>query len=201
MLDVALTSIEEMRTTISQVVAYSIPRDVGVSSPQTPIAPTFSRELHNLGDQSPPYLGFSLPQKQQLYGMPTAMMESMHPSTSVYSENMMETPSSFNQYLASTSTLGNFGQLGQPPGCMGYFPPQGALSLTNNSLQVMRQLMNESNHDMTHTITQQIINVFSPLIEHTNMSYQQLSHQMGMVVVFWCAASATDSSAKYSSGA
>lgn len=123
-------------------------------------------------DQRPPYLGLSLPQKEQLYGMPTVMMVSLHSSTSIYSENAMATLSPFNPFLASASTMGNFGQLGQPPGGMGYFPPHGAFSLTNNSLQVMRQLMNESNHDIVHTITQQICNVFTPLIENTTRSYQ-----------------------------
>lgn len=108
-----------MPTVISQVVAYSIPPDF--SSPQTLIEPSFSREVRNLGDQMPLYLGFSLPHKEQLYGMSSVMMASMHSSTSVYSENMMETSSPFKPYLASASTMGNFGQLGQPPGSMGVF--------------------------------------------------------------------------------
>lgn len=99
-------------------------------------------------------------------------MESMHPSMSVYSENVIATSSPFNQYLAPASTMGSFDQLGQPPWVMGYFPPYGVLSLTNNPLQVMRQLMDESNHDMVHTIMQQISNMFISLIENTNMSYQ-----------------------------
>lgn len=36
--------------------------------------------------------------------------------------------------------------------------------------------MDENNHDMVHTIMQQIGNMFFPLIENTNMSYQQLAH-------------------------
>lgn len=45
--------------------------------------------------------------------------------------------------------------------------------------------MDESNHDMIHTITQQISNMFRLLIENMNMSYQQLHHQMGKVVGFF----------------
>lgn len=118
---------------ISQVVAYSIPSDVVISSPQASTAPTFSRELRNLGDQRPLYLGFSLPLKEQPYGMPTAMMASLHPSMLVYSKNMMATSSPFNLYLASAFAMGNFGQLGQPPRSMRYFPSPGVLSLTKLS--------------------------------------------------------------------
>lgn len=46
---VAPTYVEEMLTAISQVVAYSAPPDMGVSSPQASIASAFSRELQNFG--------------------------------------------------------------------------------------------------------------------------------------------------------
>lgn len=53
--------------------------------------------------------------------MSTAMMASLHPSISIYSESVMVTPSPFNPYVASASIMGNFGQLGQPSGGMGIF--------------------------------------------------------------------------------
>lgn len=44
--------------------------------------------------------------------------------------------------------------------------------------------MDESNHNMVLTITQQIRNMFTPLLEDTTRSYQQLTHQMGMIADF-----------------
>lgn len=57
----ALTSVEEMPTVISQEVAYSIPLDIDISLPQVSNTPIFVRGLRNLGDQRPPYLCFLLP--------------------------------------------------------------------------------------------------------------------------------------------
>lgn len=45
--------------------------------------------------------------------------------------------------------------------------------------------MDERNHDMIHTFTQHIDNMFNPLIKNTNKSYQPLTHQMGRVVDFF----------------
>lgn len=45
--------------------------------------------------------------------------------------------------------------------------------------------MDESDHDMVHTITQQIRNMFSPLMENKNRNYQQLAHQMGRIADFF----------------
>ena len=44
--------------------------------------------------------------------------------------------------------------------------------------------MDESNQNMVHTITQHIGNVFTPLLENTTRSYQQLTHQMGRIADF-----------------
>lgn len=41
--------------------------------------------------------------------------------------------------------------------------------------------MDETNHNMVHTITQHIGNVFTPLLENTTRSYQQLNYQMGRI--------------------
>lgn len=113
------------------------------------------------------------------------MMENLHPSTSIYSEIKMATSSPFNPYLASVSIMGNFGQLVEPPEGIWYFPLHGVLYLTNNFLQVMIHLMDESNHNMIHTITQHIGNVFTPLLENTTRSYRQLTHQMVGLLIFW----------------
>lgn len=135
---VALTSVNEMPAFISQEVVDSIPPNVGISSPQVSTTPNVIRELQNPGYQRPSYLGFSLPQKEQPYDMPTTMMVSLHHTMSIYSGSTMVKSLLFNPYLASVSIMGNFGQLVQPPKGIGYFPLQDALSLTNNSLQVIR---------------------------------------------------------------
>src|ERR1044072_4908780 len=44
--------------------------------------------------------------------------------------------------------------------------------------------MDESNHDMVNTLTQQIGDVFNPLITNTNNSYQLLAQQMGRIADF-----------------
>lgn len=38
----------------------------------------------------------------------------------------------------------------------------------------MRQRIDETNHDMVNTLTQQICIIFNPLTQNTNQSYQQL---------------------------
>lgn len=45
--------------------------------------------------------------------------------------------------------------------------------------------MNESNHDMVNTLTQQICTTFNPLIQNTNQSYQQLTTQMNRIADFF----------------
>ncbi|XP_050898024.1 uncharacterized protein LOC127104928 [Lathyrus oleraceus] len=45
--------------------------------------------------------------------------------------------------------------------------------------------MNESNHDMVNTITQQMGTIFNPLIQNTNQSYQQLATQINRIVDFF----------------
>lgn len=45
--------------------------------------------------------------------------------------------------------------------------------------------MNESNHDLVNQLTQKIGTVFNSLIQNTKMSYQQLTLQMGQIVVMF----------------
>src|ERR1044072_5954858 len=59
------------------------------------------------------------------------------------------------------------------------------LLLTDNSVQVLRQTMDESNHDMVNTLTQQIGDVFNPLINNTDNTYQLLAQQMGRIADFF----------------
>jgi len=52
-------------------------------------------------------------------------------------------------------------------------------------MNLLRQQMDESNHEMVNLLTQQIGTVFNPLIRDTNRSYQALSTQMGRIAYFF----------------
>jgi hypothetical protein len=57
--------------------------------------------------------------------------------------------------------------------------------LTTDSMNVLRQQMDESNHEMVNLLTQQIGTMFNPLIRETNRSYQALTTQMGRITNFF----------------
>ena len=57
--------------------------------------------------------------------------------------------------------------------------------LTTNSMNLLRQQMDESNHEMVNLLTQQISTVFNPLIRDTTRSYQALTTQMGRITDFF----------------
>lgn len=48
------------------------------------------------------------------------------------------------------------------------FGSQAMTTLTTNLVMAMRQQMDESNHDMINTLTQQMGTIFNPLIQNTN---------------------------------
>ena len=52
-------------------------------------------------------------------------------------------------------------------------------------MNLLRQQMDESNHEMVNLLTQQIGTVFNPLIRDTNRSYQALTTQMGRITDFF----------------
>jgi len=56
--------------------------------------------------------------------------------------------------------------------------------LTTDSMNLLRQQMDENNHEMVNLLTQQIGTVFNPLIRDTNRSYQALATQMGRISDF-----------------
>ncbi|MCI13231.1 hypothetical protein A2U01_0034347, partial [Trifolium medium] len=90
-----------------------------------------------------------------LYGMPTTMMDNLH------NYQHMENPNA--GFSPSTSVVGNRAI------------PQ---ALNTSSVLSLRQQMDESNHEMVNTLTQQLGTVFNPLINNTNDSYQILANQM-----------------------
>ena len=52
-------------------------------------------------------------------------------------------------------------------------------------MNLLRQQMDESNHEMVNLLTQQIGTVFNSLIRDTNQSYQALTTQMGRIADFF----------------
>jgi len=107
--------------------------------------------------------------REQPYGMPTSMMANVLNSASVfaYQANLF---TMHNIHSPSSSSI--FGRNTLPP-------------LTTDSINVLRQQMDESNHEMVNLLTQQIGTMFNPLIRETNRSYQALITQMGRISDFF----------------
>jgi hypothetical protein len=96
--------------------------------------------------------------------MPTSLMAGLNNS-----QLNMENPTMFSP---SRSVVGNQGR-GIPQ------------TLTNTSILSLRQQMDESNHEMVNTLTQQLGIVINPLIQNTNDSYQMLTNQMSQIADFF----------------
>jgi len=106
--------------------------------------------------------------REQPYGMPTSMMENVHNSASVFADQA----NSFTMHnIHSPSSSSIFGRNTLPP--------------LTSSMNLLRQQINESNHEMVNLLTQKIGTVFNPLIRDTNRSYQALTTQMGRIVDFF----------------
>lgn len=88
----------------------------------------------------------------------------------MYADHIMTIASLVHPYLASGYAVNNLGRMAQPPGGLRHIPP-GMSFLTNNSLQSMRQQMDESNHEMVNMLTHQIDTMLNPIIQNTNHSY------------------------------
>jgi len=107
--------------------------------------------------------------REQPYGMPTSTMANVQNSASVFAEQA----NPFNVHdVHSPSSSSIFGRNTLPP-------------LTTNSMNLLRQQMDESNHEMVNLLTQQISTVFNPLIRDTTRSYQALTTQMGRITDFF----------------
>ncbi|KEH16963.1 hypothetical protein MTR_0059s0080 [Medicago truncatula] len=105
---------------------------------------------------------------EQLYGMPTSMMENVHNSVSA-SADQANPFTTHNAHSPSSSSI--FGQNTLPV-------------LSSDSMNLLRQQIDESNHEMVNLLTQEIGTVFNPLIRDTNRSYQALTTQMGRIKDF-----------------
>jgi len=106
---------------------------------------------------------------EQPYGMPTLMMANLHNNVSAFTDHANPF-TQFNTHSHSSSSI--FGRSALP-------------SLTTESMMLLRQQMDESNHEMVNLLTQQIDTMFNPLIQDTNQSYQALATQMGRIEYFF----------------
>jgi hypothetical protein len=89
--------------------------------------------------------------REQPYGMPTSIMTNVHNSASVCADQA----NSFVMHnVHSPSSSSTFGQ--------------NTLPLTTDSMNLLRQQMDESNHEMVNLLTQQISVVFNPLTGDKN---------------------------------
>jgi hypothetical protein len=76
----------------------------------------------------------------------------------------------FNSHSPSSSSV--FGRNAPP-------------ALTKKSMMLIRQQMDESNHEMVNLLTQEIGTMCDPLIQNTNQGYQTLATQMGRIIDFF----------------
>ena len=107
--------------------------------------------------------------REQPYGMPTSMMENVHNSASTFANQT-------NPFTIHTA---------HSPSSSSIFCRNTLPAVTTDSMILLRQQMDESNHEMVNLLTKQIGTVFNPLIRDTNWSYQALTIQMGRITDFF----------------
>jgi len=112
---------------------------------------------------------YEKPSKEQLYGMPTSMMANKHNSASAFADQ------------ANPFTMHNL----HSPSSSSIFGRNTLPTLTTDSMNLLRQQMDESNHEMLNLLKQQFGTVFNPLIRDTNRSYQALTTKMGRIADFF----------------
>lgn len=129
--------------------------------PQTPM-PTMGTS----GQYMP---SFTVPLRRTL-GMPNEFMANMHNLGSTFGET---SSLSFSHYQGLGPLASQFGR---PPGFG--LSSQSVPTFSLSSVTVMRQHMDESNHEMVHMLTQQMGTIMRHLIQDSTQSYQQLATQM-----------------------
>lgn len=130
-----------------------------------------------------PYvIGFMMPLNghKQSYGMPTSMMANLHNITSTPTDLVVNT---FSHMQGSESAVNNMGQINPPLGVG--FSTQQMLNFTTNSAVVLRQPMDESNHEMVNRFAQEISTILNPLIQNTTKINQQMATQMTRIAYFF----------------
>jgi len=118
--------------------------------------------------------------KEQPYGMPTSMMEQPYGMQTSMMENVHNSVSTFAEQANSFTT-----HTIHSPSSSSIFGRNSPPVLTTDSMNLLRQQMDESNYEMVNLLTQQIGVVFNPLIRDTNQSYQALTTQMGRITYFF----------------
>lgn len=126
--------------------------------PQTPTPTT----MGTVGQHMP---SVTIPMHKTL-GMPVEFMANMHNLGSTYNDTSL---SPFPRYQG-------FGPLATPFGRpLGFgLTSQSVPTFTSSSVIVMRQQMDERNHEIVHMLTQQMGTILRPLIQDSTQSYQQL---------------------------
>jgi hypothetical protein len=94
-----------------------------------------------------------------MYGMPTTMMANVHNSASAFADQ------------ANPFTMHN----AHSPSSSSIFGRNSLPQLTTYSMNLFKQQMDESNHEMVNLLTQQIGTMFNTLIRDTTRSYQALT--------------------------
>lgn len=110
--------------------------------------------------------------------MPTTMMTNLHNSTSTYADPLTNVSSPLQGFGSGVNSLGQ----NQPLG-VGLHTQMS--NMTNNSASVLRQQMEESNHEMVQMLTQIIGTIFNPLIQDTSQTNQQMEVQMTRIADFF----------------
>src|ERR1044072_578233 len=110
--------------------------------------------------------------------MPASLMAGIGTHPAVYTDNVVAVHSPFNPYQESGSAVHSNFRQNQPLADFGFNQNAVLPPITTNSVQVLRQTMDESNHEMVNTLTRQIGDVFNHLINNTNNTYQLLAQQM-----------------------
>src|ERR1044072_4777284 len=116
--------------------------------------------------------------------MPASLMAGIGTHPAVYTDNVVAVHSPFNPYQESGSAVHSNFRQNQPLADFGFNQNTLLPPITTNSVQVLRQTMDESNHEMVNTLTKQIGDVFNHLINNTN-NWNLLVQQMGRIIEFF----------------
>lgn len=114
------------------------------------------------------------------YGMPASMMVGLNSNQPSYSDIVAVERLVFNRHNASDSNASEFFRTG---GII--YIPHDTLSLNLTSMMAMRQQMDESNHELVNTQTQQMGIIFNHLVINTNQSYEALANKMDRIKDFF----------------
>lgn len=117
--------------------------------------------------------------REQPYGMPTSMMASLHNTSSTFAELVVNATSPLQGF---GSDINNMVRISQPLGMA--FTIQTS-NITNHYAAVIRQQMDESNHEMVQMLANQMNTIFNPLIQNTTQTNQQMTTQMTRIADFF----------------